>query len=290
MNARDYWSGLTREHQHALATSSGPDALDRNLNLLLAAVCGLTTGILFAAGGYHVGFDAVYRVGTHLPGALITVLVKPGETLAAICLIAFFARRRPAVMWMGVLATIYAALLTHTLKTLLHAVRPTAVLGDWVTVTGPVLRAYSFPSGHTVTAFLLAACLSVAARGRIRFAWFALAAIVGTSRVWIGAHWPVDVIAGAGIGGLSVALAVQTMRITHRGMGPIGHACCVLLIAACAVAESALGAAGTLSGLLHVGIATTALALLARDYVVGPLLAGRAGIHGLTPASAKEAA
>src|SRR5262249_21125624 len=157
-------------------------------------------------GGYRVGFDAMHDLGKLLPGTLLETLSKFGETLVAICLIAIFARRQPRAAWLAVLASLYAAPLTWVLKRVCHAARPPAVLGDWVATAGPVLKLYSFPSGHTVTAFLLAACLSVGATRNVRLSLFALAMAVGASRVWMGVHWPIDVIAGAGIAGLSIGM------------------------------------------------------------------------------------
>lgn len=65
----------------------------------------------------------------------------------------------------------------------------------------------SFPSGHTITAFACAAAVGWFAP-RLRLALFALAALVGVSRVAVGAHYASDVAAGAAIGWLS-AVAVR---------------------------------------------------------------------------------
>jgi len=74
------------------------------------------------------------------------------------------------------------------------------VLGDRPSTT-------SFPSGHAATAVAGAYVLSrVWSRGR---AWlWALAAIILFSRVYVGVHYPIDVLAGALVGWASAALAV----------------------------------------------------------------------------------
>ncbi|HSR09829.1 MAG TPA: phosphatase PAP2 family protein [Thermodesulfobacteriota bacterium] len=58
---------------------------------------------------------------------------------------------------------------------------------------------YSFPSAHAVNIFAGAFFLSQPFR-RLTPLWYAIAATVGYSRIYIGVHYPTDVIGGAGIG------------------------------------------------------------------------------------------
>jgi undecaprenyl-diphosphatase len=67
---------------------------------------------------------------------------------------------------------------------------------------------WSFPSGHSAVGFagalMLSRCLP-----RLSVLWYSLAGLVGFSRIYLGAHYPGDVISGA-ICGLSLA------EISHK--------------------------------------------------------------------------
>ena len=68
----------------------------------------------------------------------------------------------------------------------------------------------SFPSGHTCLAFATAATLSICIP-RWRWAFYALAAVVGIERIAENAHYLTDVIAGAGLGVMSAYLTYWAM-------------------------------------------------------------------------------
>jgi len=85
---------------------------------------------------------------------------------------------------------------------------------------GPLITATvgsSLPSGHAATSFAGAVVLATVVR-RAAPALFVLAAAIAFSRVYVGVHYPSDVLAGAALGSL-VALVVVTVRSRLRPSG-----------------------------------------------------------------------
>jgi undecaprenyl-diphosphatase len=109
-----------------------------------------------------------------------------------------------------------ASFVTDLVKQAVDRARPP--LADVaVQAVGPLPSSPSFPSGHAATAFAAAVALAVLVP-RLRMPALALAAVVAVSRVYLGVHFWLDVLAGAALGtlvGLLVAVAVR--RITARG-------------------------------------------------------------------------
>jgi undecaprenyl-diphosphatase len=122
--------------------------------------------------------------------------------LAAILAIVW---RRPYVFPLVVVADLAAEGASDTLKAAIGRARP---------VDHPLvhrLHSHSFPSSHATISFACAATLARFATRGEAVALYLLAAAIAYSRVYVGVHWPLDVIGGAVLG-LLIARALQMLR------------------------------------------------------------------------------
>lgn len=94
----------------------------------------------------------------------------------------------------------------HAVKQNVDSNRPLAYFAERTpplnaAVHAPYEQLYhgTFPSGHTQTAFSVAVLMALLFR-RHRAWWFSWAALAGISRIYLGSHFPLDVLAGACIG------------------------------------------------------------------------------------------
>lgn len=79
-----------------------------------------------------------------------------------------------------------------------HAVmrpRPFLQIPDLI-LLGPVPHSFSFPSGHTICAFAFAFIIWRMHRGGVRLLVMGFAVVMAFSRLYLGAHYPTDVLAG----------------------------------------------------------------------------------------------
>jgi len=202
---------------------------------VLAAVLALTVQHFY---GYHWGFATLNQWGRNLPALPLSILTYAGDTLTALTLMLMFTLRHPRVLWTAVIAAVVATLISHGLKNSFDTLRPAAVLeADQLRLVGEVYRKHGFPSGHTTTAFVLAGCFAIFARPLwVAPLSFALAALIGLSRVWVGAHWMLDVLGGAAVGCVSALIATQITLHWHWGQRALGHLILVVLLIGCAIA------------------------------------------------------
>lgn len=76
----------------------------------------------------------------------------------------------------------------------------------------------SFPSGHTTDNVLIATCCTLFF-GRIGALWFFFAVLVAYSRIYLGAHWPSDVLSSAFMAAGETLLMIAIFEFIWRSLG-----------------------------------------------------------------------
>lgn len=90
--------------------------------------------------------------------------------------------------------------------------RPLRLLPD-ARVLGPKLFISSFPSGHTCTAFSLVVTLGHTWPYLLPL-FLPVATGIGLSRIYVGAHFPLDVLSGAALGTTAGVMVLTVLKLT----------------------------------------------------------------------------
>ena len=131
----------------------------------------------------------------------------------------FIARKRYRAMMLLVATMAGAILLNVVLKLSFHRMRPV----PYFDIKAP--NSFSFPSGHALASFCfystIAALISARSNSRtVRIIVWALAALmitlVGISRIYLGVHYPSDVVAGYAAAFIWVMIIVIADRTISR--------------------------------------------------------------------------
>jgi undecaprenyl-diphosphatase len=128
-------------------------------------------------------------------------------------LLAALTWRRPWIFPLVVAGSFLADLITLGIKVITDRSRPYVDHPEPEPLLDTALD-LSFPSGHAATAFAAATLLAGLAP-RFAVPLFALAAAMAWSRVYVGVHYPLDVLAGAILGaavGLTLLFAARALR------------------------------------------------------------------------------
>ncbi len=163
----------------------------------------------------------VRRVERPLLTPLMRGLTRAGDTVSWLLLAGALASTGPAGAGHALRLALAAALalgLSQALKRACCRPRPSEGLcGVAALVEHP--DAFSFPSGHTAVAAAVAVVL--AGTGALGGMAAALAAGIGISRVYLGAHYPLDVAAGALVGAAAGLAVRATLPLLASGLAPL---------------------------------------------------------------------
>ena len=124
--------------------------------------------------------------------------------------------RRPWFFVALVTATLAADGISLLLRQWIGRDRPPLVYADPRPLVG-VPHSGAFPSGHAASAFAAATVIAWASR-RLAIPAYVLAALVAWSRVYVGVHWPLDVIGGAALGTLVAIALLKLSEVRPRSL------------------------------------------------------------------------
>jgi undecaprenyl-diphosphatase len=146
-------------------------------------------------------FDSFFVALSHLGSA--------GFIWLTLAVLTVWFLRRPVAFPLVLIAYFASAAASSALKLAVDRARP---------VDHPLVReptTHSFPSAHAATSFACAATLAPFAPRHAQPVLYVLAVAIAYSRVYIGVHYPLDVLGGAALG-LLVATALRRLPAALR--------------------------------------------------------------------------
>jgi membrane-associated phospholipid phosphatase len=187
-----------------------------SLRLLILSCSFFLGGVLLSALPVNQEWMLVLNHAVAGIDPVWSFLTQFGEGGAALLLLLVFTRFTRHGTALSLKCFFIGSLLSPLLKSWFSHPRPLGVLEPGVihTIGVPAAAANSLPSGHsmTVVAAVTLLCLLLPSGGKFKLLGLVMAVfatLVVLSRVMVGAHWPSDLMAGAGVGWMVVALAQE---------------------------------------------------------------------------------
>lgn len=166
--------------------------------------------------------------------ALVNPLLRPAPLLLVagvlvgwVLVTAWRTSQRLEVARALVLAVLLSELLAQVLKRMAGQPRPLSVLPGLDTHGYPISpHGNAYPSAHTAVAVAMVSALWPWMSRPQRIVGAAFAVLIACNRMYIGAHWPVDVLGGAAIGllcGSLIWLVATRWPVRRHLVGRVGR-------------------------------------------------------------------
>jgi len=210
---------------------------NRRKKLVIASLIGILPFILIAGIGlfdwtritvqdYRIG-ALFYNLRSPVLTTIATFVTRIGDVesqvviTAVMVLALFIAKKWRTGFWFGLTVLIGAALINSGIKNFYQRVRPEEI--EHLIEQG----GYSFPSGHSMGSIIVFGGFiflafrffkSEAIKWSLGILFGILILAIGLSRIYLGVHYPSDVIAGFSFGfsWLMLSIAFWGLEITHK--------------------------------------------------------------------------
>ncbi len=184
------------------------------------AIAVLTWSAAVARRGVPDWDAALFRRINALPHSLERVVWAPMQAgaLAAPLVVAsgLLARRQPATAFRIAVTGLTAWVCAKALKKRVTRGRPGDHLENAQKRLGSADEGLGYPSGHAAVVTTIASGLTRGAEPGSRVAGALLVSVVGLGRIYVGAHYPLDVIGGVALGvTISEMYGLVDRRVTN---------------------------------------------------------------------------
>ena len=184
----------------ALLAHTGQNAIDQRVFLFFNDVPGWLADVLTPVAKLFLPLGLFVVIVA--AGAFVTIRHRSGVPLAA-----------------GASAAAVAYVLANLAKAVAQRPRPYEVLTDAV-LRQPPAHGTSFPSSHVSVAVATVIALLPFLPRRLAPWAIVYAALVGWSRMFLGVHFPLDVLGGAGVGLFVGGCTLVVLGLVLRPRGP----------------------------------------------------------------------
>jgi membrane-associated phospholipid phosphatase len=192
---------------------------------ILLLICLFLMVVVYWTESNTAIFLKINTLSEYTGGMIWAILTFFSDGLVSFVILLPWIRRRPRIIWAVLLATICFTLFGQGLKRMVDVPRPPQVLpASAFNLIGPDWGHHSFPSGHAAMIFILAGVFSFTTRKAwLRWLLIGGASVIALSRIVVGVHWPLDVLAGIAIGWCGAWAGLLLSKNTRWGWGSVAQ-------------------------------------------------------------------